>query len=215
MTQRHKVFISYHHGDFNLPGDQRYKEEFEQEFSGVDFISRSVAIGDINPHLNTDTIRQKIRDDYLRDSTVTIVLVGAHTWKRKHVDWEIGSSIRHTKYNHRSGLIGIILPTHPLYQARNRGETLHSYCNPIFTRMLSNDNLQHLHTIPPRLYDNIANDYASYYFWPPDPLSPTGHGNSVSMTHAIEKAFRRRTQEPPPDNSYPSFVNNRPGAGWR
>lgn len=59
-------------------------------------ISKSVRIGDIDPNLATDTIRQKIRDEYLRGSTVTVVLVGPETWQRKHVDWEIGASIRHT-----------------------------------------------------------------------------------------------------------------------
>ena len=50
---------------------------------------------------------------YLKDSTVTVVLIGEETWKRKHVDWEIGSSLRQTQNNSRSGLLGIILPTYP------------------------------------------------------------------------------------------------------
>ena len=52
-------------------------------------VSKSVELGDIDPNLKTETIRQKIRDNYLQDSTVTVVLVGAHTWQRKFVDWEI------------------------------------------------------------------------------------------------------------------------------
>lgn len=112
MLVSHKVFVSYHHAN-----DQFYRDQFENLFStyfGV-FISKSVQIGEISPYLNTDTIRSKIRDEYLRDSTVTVVLVGRNTWQRKHVDWEIASSIRRTKYSTRSGLLGILLPTHPSY----------------------------------------------------------------------------------------------------
>ena len=93
---RHKVFVSYHHAN-----DQNYRDFFERLFTDVHdiMISKSVQIGEIDPDLKTDTVRQKIRDNYLRDSTVTVVLIGEETWKRKHVDWEIGSSIRSTQNN--------------------------------------------------------------------------------------------------------------------
>jgi len=136
----HKAFISFHH--FN---DESSKILFEKIFSDYTkaFISTSVNDGDINPALPTDTIRNKIRDEYLQDSTVTIVLIGSETWKRKHVDWEISSSIRRTKNSSRSGLLGIILPSYP------RQDT--SKYNP--------------YTIPPRLYDNIKCGYAKIYNW--------------------------------------------------
>ena len=57
-------------------------------------VSKSVQIGDLDSKLKDETVRQKIRDEYLRDSTVTVVLIGTETWKRKHVDWEIGASIQ-------------------------------------------------------------------------------------------------------------------------
>jgi len=82
----------------------------------------------------------------LRDSSVTVVLIGRETWKRKHVDWEISSSIRDTKYNPRSGLIGILLPTYPGYSKNEY--------NP--------------YTIPPRLYDNIEKKFAVIYSWTED-----------------------------------------------
>ena len=43
---------------------------------------RSVDIGDIDPHLKSETVRQKIRDEYISDATVTVVLIGRHTWQR-------------------------------------------------------------------------------------------------------------------------------------
>ncbi len=141
---RHNVFISYHHAN-----DQTYRNQFEGYFAGsLDiFVSKSVQIGDIDPNLKTETVRQKIRDEYLRDSTVTVVLIGRETWKRKHVDWEIGSSIRQTVFSSRSGLLGIFLPTYPL----------------------TADNKFSPYTIPPRLYDNWKRGYAKLYNWTSDP----------------------------------------------
>ncbi|MCW8932062.1 MAG: TIR domain-containing protein [Gammaproteobacteria bacterium] len=181
QINRHKVFVSYHHAN-----DQNYRDYFERMFSDTYdiMVSESVQIGDINSNLSTDTIRQKIRDEYLRNSTVTVVLVGAETWKRKHVDWEIGASIRKTQYNPRSGLIGILLPTYPKpYEP----------------------NIDYLyHTIPPRLHDNIQCGFASIYNWSNDP----------KMVHDwIHDAFEKRNKINP-DNSYENFVNNHSGERW-
>jgi len=94
MTARHKVFVSYHHAN-----DESYKKIFNLKFGNAhDILVRgSVEIGDIDPTSKTEYIRQKVRDEYLRDSSVTVVLVGIETWQRKHVDWEIYSSLRDTK----------------------------------------------------------------------------------------------------------------------
>ena len=103
----HKVFISYHHHR-----DQNYKDELVcmGERHKI-FIVRSVNTGDISDYLSDEHIRQKIRDDYLRDSTVTIVLVGLETKKRKHVDWEIYSSMIDGKVNRKSGILAVNLPS--------------------------------------------------------------------------------------------------------
>jgi len=140
MTDRHKVFVSYHHEN-----DQGYRNRFEQICKDV-MVSRSVDIGDIDPNLNTETVRQRIRDEYLSDSSVTVVLIGAQTWQRKHVDWEISSSIRNTEKSPRSGLLGFFLPTHPNYGA------------PKFNPK----------TVPPRLYDNVVCKYSLVYDWTED-----------------------------------------------
>ena len=112
MSRRHKVFVSFHHAN-----DVAHKTIFELRFGnafGV-IVPGSPGLGDIDPDLPDETIRQKIRDEYLRDTSVTVVLIGKETWKRKHVDWEISSSIRQTKHSPRSGLLGLILPSHPDY----------------------------------------------------------------------------------------------------
>ena len=180
-VKRHNVFISYHHAN-----DETYKIIFEKMFAynSEILVSKSVQIGDIDPYLNTETVRQKIRDEYLRDSSVTVVLVGRDTWKRKHVDWEIGSSIRDTQNNPRSGLLGILLPTYP--------DLNNMKYNP--------------YSIPPRLYDNIKCGFAEIYTWNTIP-------NIVQAW--IHEAFIRKDKILP-DNSYPSYANNRAddARGW-
>ena len=110
-TPSHKVFVSFHHDD------QEYKDEFVGAM-GDDIVDRSVEDRDIDDsRLQTDTICQKIRDEFIADATVTVVLIGPCTWQRKHVDWEIGSSLRHTKNNSRCGLLGI-LPAQPSHTPR-------------------------------------------------------------------------------------------------
>lgn len=146
MTDLHKVFVSYYHDE-----DQEYRNRFEKICQDV-IVSRSIQPGDIDTDTNTERVMQRIRDEYLKDSTVTVVLIGLHTWQRKYVDWEIYSSLRLTPSKLRSGLLGIRLPTRQDYKRRT-----YDYC-----------------TVPPRLYDNaIKNNnpepYAYVYDWSEDP----------------------------------------------
>ncbi len=181
-SPKHKVFISFHEQDI------KYKEQFVNKMRNR-IVDKSVDTGNIDDtYLKTETVRQKIRDDYIRDATVTIVLVGPETWQRKHVDWEIGSSIRETKRNPRCGLLGIILPHHPDYKKE---------FNP--------------RRIPPRLADNCAGEdpYSIIYDWP-NPWAP------AQVAEWIRHAFVRR-KGTPPDNSREPFVHNRRhrSKGWQ
>jgi len=61
----HTVFISYHH-----VYDQFYKEELIRVNKLYPiFIDGSVDTGDISDDLDDETIREIIRDDYLRGAT--------------------------------------------------------------------------------------------------------------------------------------------------
>lgn len=103
----HKVFISFHHKN-----DQAYKDELIRLNSHSPiFIDASVDTGDISDDLDDQAIREKIRDEYLKESSVTILLVGTETRKRKHIDWELYSSMYDGKVNKKSGLIVINLPS--------------------------------------------------------------------------------------------------------
>lgn len=185
QVPRHRVFVSFHHED------QGYKDLFSRMMED-DIVDESVKDGDIDDrNLRTEAIRQRIRDEFIRDATVTVVLIGPCTWQRKHVDWEIGSSLRYTQQNPRCGLLGILLPRHPDH---GKGE---------YTPNL----------IPPRLYDNCLGDdpFAKIYDWQDGPQG------SAYVREWIHEAFKRRDGTHP-DNSRRQFGNNRGGScrtGWK
>ena len=174
---RHKVFVSYHHED------QEYKDRFVQMMNGF-MVDKSVNTGDIiDSGLYVDEIRRRIRDDYIAEATVTVVLVGPCTWQRKHVDWEIAASLTDTAHNDRCGLLGIRLPIHT--------DSREAEYDP---RLL-----------PRRLADNCdGNDpFAAVHRW-------SGSDNEVNRVRKwIDDAFSRRKRQPDPDNSYRLFADNR------
>ncbi len=103
----HNVFISYHHAN-----DQYFKD-YLLDINRLHkiFLDGSVDTGDIDENLTDERIREKIRDEYLASTTVTILLVGTETKKRKHVDWEIYSSMFDGNKNKKSGILVVNLPT--------------------------------------------------------------------------------------------------------
>ena len=182
-TKKHKVFISFH------VDDQKYKKRFVR-MMGNNIVDKSVKDDDIDDtNLKVSRIRQIIRDDFIANATVTVVLIGPCTWKRKHVDWEIGSSLRETKKNPRCGLLGILLPDHPDFDKEDYDP----------------------HLIPPRLADNDEGKapYARIYGW---------SKQTSDIRRWIRQAFERREEIPYPDNSREQFKHNRRGRcsrGWQ
>lgn len=154
----HKVFISYHHAR-----DQWFKNQLVALADAHDtFIDRSVDKGDIDDTgLSDETIRQKIRDEYLRDSTVTIVLVGKETKSRNHVDWEIYSSMYDGAKNKKSGIIAVTLEPESI-RAPHGEEEKRLY--PDISRWTSSGSYKELHPdMPPRIADN--KDHISVTNW--------------------------------------------------
>ena len=180
----HQVFISFHEEDI------AYKRQFVR-LMGARIIDKSVDTHNIDDTgMKTARIRQKIRDEYIRDANVTVVLIGPRTWRRRHVDWEIGASIRKTRKNPRCGLLGIILPNHSDY---GKAE-----CN--------------LRLLPPRLADNCggSDPYARIYAW-------LTLWNPDEVARWIDRAFTRR-EGTQPNNSRQPFAQNRSGnylEGWK
>lgn len=107
---RRKCFISYHHADQQAVN--QFVRDFDHEHDS--FIARGLGEempGDIIQSTNTDYIMRRIRERFLSDTTVTIVLMGACTWARRYVDWELQASLRSGESTTPNGLIGIKLPT--------------------------------------------------------------------------------------------------------
>ena len=181
---RHNVFLSYYHEQ-----DQEYKDLFVR-MMGDNIVDKSVDLGDIiDNNLPTEAVLQRIREDYIAQVSVTVILIGRCTWQRKYVDWEVGASLRDTTMNPRCGLLGILLPDHP-----DCGEETYNS-----------------HRIPPRLADNCGGDatFASIYDWTDDPAEVRGW---------IHQAFLRRRRQPDPHNTRHPFGRNWNGdcmRGWQ
>ena len=186
-TPRHKVFISYYHDD-----DQEYKNRFAQMMQ-QNIVDKSVGDGDIDDQRRpTDDILRIIREDYIGDATVTIVLIGKRTWQRKYVDWEISASLRHTTANPRCGLLGILLPSHPDFRKRTYNRRM----------------------MPPRLADNLLGDtpFAAIHNW------PGGNNRPARIREWIHQAYLRRDKNPPPNDGRDRFARNKtgnPATGWK
>ena len=106
QKSKHKVFISYHEADIDEVND--FIKEFSSEKNV--FITRTLDMKqEIIDSSDTDYVTRRIRELYLKDSTVTLVMIGKCTWARRYVDWEIQSSLRQGKTVIPNGLLGIKL----------------------------------------------------------------------------------------------------------
>ena len=103
MAVRHRCFVSYHKANTTAV------KNFVEEFSDV-FTAKTVGVTDDDDFIDSDDrdyVMRRIREKYLSNTTVTIVLIGECTKARKYVDWEIASTLRNDPVNGRSGLLGI------------------------------------------------------------------------------------------------------------
>ena len=139
---KRKVFISFYHKD-----DQYYRNRFSELFGHM-IINCSVDEGEINSDNSSEYIKRLIQKDYINNASVVIVLIGPNTKNRKHVDWEISAALN-KKVGGYSGLIGLLLPSHPNYHTEGFDT---SY-------------------IPSRLADNVNSGYAKIYNWTDDSIA--------------------------------------------
>ncbi len=106
---RRKVFISYYKGD-KVWLDQ-FVKQWGPDGEGV-FTPKALGVND-DDFVDSDDpkyVMSQIREKYLEDSSVTIILVGSCTHSRRYVDWEIKSSLRQVLGGLPNGLIGVLLP---------------------------------------------------------------------------------------------------------
>jgi hypothetical protein len=133
-----KVFLTFH------PNDKKLAEQFAEQFAEV----LTPKMGGVSDHddfikdVNEAAfIEREIRERFLTNTTVTIMLAGKCTWSQRYVDWEIAASLRKDAERGRSALLGIRLP----YMASS----------PV--------------TVPERFQDNLKNGYAMFKTYPPTP----------------------------------------------
>jgi len=156
ITKR-KTFVSYFHKD-----DQALRGKFENIFGDL-IVSKSVEYRDIDSDNSDEYIKQLIQKEYLSDTTVLVVLIGPKTKCRMHVVWEISGAIS-TRIGGNSGLIGILLPSHPDYGA---------------------DKKYNAANLPKSLAANLESGYAKLYDWTDD---------RVKMQQYIEDAFAGKSK---------------------
>jgi hypothetical protein len=117
----HRVFISHKRED------KAYKNYIQNNL-GLDMIDKS-----LNERIdsdNEDYVMQKIREDYLSDSTVTIFLIGEYSSEtlgyeeQVYIKRELQASLYDGKSNSRNGILGIVLPQ--MYDKIYKGTY---YCN--------------------------------------------------------------------------------------
>lgn len=99
---RRWVFVSYHHAD------QAWKDHFVEQFCTRMQVFHDGSLDDRIDSTQPDYVHRQIREDYITGTSVTIVLCGAETWKRRYIDWEI-----HSTLHKRHGLLGIVIPNTP------------------------------------------------------------------------------------------------------
>jgi len=102
-----KCFISF------KTEDLAYKQAM-QKSPGVDIIDKSLNVAIDSD--DEDYIMQKIRSEYLSDSTVTIHLIGTQSAEnlgyaeQRFIKRELQASLYDGENNPRSGILGVVLP---------------------------------------------------------------------------------------------------------
>jgi len=137
----HKCFISY------KKEDKYYREEIDKLFDDRDVINKGLDTV-INSE-DGDYIMKKIRDDYLKDSTVTLFLIGQHSSENEGVDYlgqdknyfikkELQSSLYNRQGNTRNGILGVVIPS--MYDSIYKGEYTCQSCGKSHNHVAINDN---------------------------------------------------------------------------
>ena len=133
----HRCFISF------KKEDEAYKKEIQRwvDDNKVDMIDKSLDTPIDSD--NEEYIMQKIRADYLSDSTVTIFLIGLRSaenfgwFEQRFIKRELQASLYNGKGNTRNGILGVVLPnmTNYIY----KGTSLCDSCGEIHNIVAVND----------------------------------------------------------------------------
>ena len=192
---RHKVFISYYHQD-----DQRYKDHLinMQELNPQTcqwqsiFEDYSVHENEIDDTgLTSEQIRCIIRDEYIKDATVLILLCGQNTKGRKHIDWEIHAAMYNSDVNPQMGILVINLPTISQSMISN-SESEKDIMGPFINWETLNKDLSSLKAkypyLPDRIIENLARDDVQISIVNWDVI----YNDTNKLKELIDNAYNRR-----------------------
>ena len=190
---RHRVFISYYHKE-----DQDYKDYLlGMRYFNSDKWAWESIFEDYSVHeneiedegLTSEQIRRIIRDEYIKDATVLILLCGQNTKRRKHIDWEIHAAMYNSEVNPQMGIVVINLPNIKQYiRAGEEADKPLLSSDPNWTSLKSRAEIEEKYPyMPSRIIDNFEK-YKPITVVDWDRIS----NNPQILMQLIDNAFNRR-----------------------
>lgn len=136
MHDKHKCFISF------KTEDKKFKEKLQD--LDIDMIDKS--LNEKIPSNNPDYIMQKIRSEHLKDSTVTITLIGNYSAENSNENqYYIKKELQASLYgkspessDNPNGVLGVVLPC--MYDKIYTGSHTCSVCGEEHNYVNINDN---------------------------------------------------------------------------
>lgn len=194
---RHKVFISYYHAD-----DQNYKNYLIRMKEYIPNFGYQSIFDDYSVHenevddagLTDEQVRKIIRNDYIQDATVLVLLCGQNTKRRKHIDWEIHAAMYDSEVNPKMGILVINLPS--ISEKQNMiacGNDEEKVMSSAFTKWTPIHKdvayIEHNYPfLPNRIVVNIARNNVSISVVNWDVIA----NDAEKLKYLIDKAFQRR-----------------------
>lgn len=130
-----RIFVSYYHDE-----DQWWADRLSALFHDQYNIVTDRSLDEPVDSAMSDYLRRTIREQNIAGTSVTVILCGPNSWKRKWIDWEIQMTL-----NKDHGLLGVVLPTN----------------TPRFW--------DGKHVVPDRLFANTQTGFAHWIHWTQDP----------------------------------------------
>ena len=115
------TFVSYAHR-LDQNNADKFRETFGLERNS--FSDRSLSNDDLG-NLSDQTIKDNYIRPKIRNSSVTIILIGQETGGRWWIDWEIYYSLYKGQRNERNGLLGILIPNKVHWIPKRLEKNLH------------------------------------------------------------------------------------------
>lgn len=194
---RHKVFISYYHADDQyyknyLIGMKEYIPNFGYQSIFDDYSVHENEVDDAG--LTDEQVRKIIRNDYIQDATVLVLLCGQNTKRRKHIDWEIHAAMYDSEVNPKMGILVINLPS--VSEKQNMiacGNDEEKVMSNAFTKWTPIHKdvayIEHNYPfLPNRIVVNIARNNVSISVVNWDVIA----NDAEKLKYLIDKAFQRR-----------------------